>query len=144
MFEPERILWVRAKSLQSYPTLCDPMNCSPPGFPVHGILPTRTLEWVAISLSKGSSWPRDWTHVFRGTCTAGRFFNAEPPGKPSLGLKKFYEHRWEKWQMFEPHSTLKKWQVSDLREEMCKPLITSYTRAYNILHQTLRMLWMTL
>ena len=37
-----------AKSLQSCPTLCDPMDCSPPGFSVHGILQARTLEWVAI------------------------------------------------------------------------------------------------
>ena len=36
---------------------------SPPGFSVHGILQARKLEWVAISSSRGSSWPRDWTHV---------------------------------------------------------------------------------
>ena len=40
-----------AKSLQSYLTLCDPMDCSPPGFSVHLILQARTLEWVAISFS---------------------------------------------------------------------------------------------
>ena len=40
-----------AKSLQSCPTLCDPMDCSPPGSSVHGILQARTLEWVAISFS---------------------------------------------------------------------------------------------
>ena len=40
-----------AKSLQSCPTLCDPIDSSPPGFPVLGILQARTLEWVAISLS---------------------------------------------------------------------------------------------
>ena len=40
-----------AKSLQSCPTLCDPMDCSLPGFSVHGILQARTLEWVAISFS---------------------------------------------------------------------------------------------
>ena len=40
-----------AKSLQSCPTLCDPMDCSPPGSPVPGILQARTLEWVAISFS---------------------------------------------------------------------------------------------
>ena len=38
-----------AKSLQSYPTLCDPIDCSPLGSPVPGILQARTLEWVAIS-----------------------------------------------------------------------------------------------
>ena len=40
-----------AKSLQSCPTLCDPIDGSPPGSPVPGILQARTLEWVAISLS---------------------------------------------------------------------------------------------
>ena len=39
-------------------TLCDPMDCSPPGFSVHGILQARVLEWVAIASSKGSSQPR--------------------------------------------------------------------------------------
>ena len=38
-----------AKSLQSCPTLCDPMDGSPPGSPVHGILQARVLEWVAIA-----------------------------------------------------------------------------------------------
>ena len=45
---------------QSCPTLCD-LDCSPPGSSVHGILQARILEWVAISFSRGSSWPRDWT-----------------------------------------------------------------------------------
>ena len=40
-----------AKSLQSCPTLCDPIDGSPPGSSVHGILQARTLEWVAISFS---------------------------------------------------------------------------------------------
>ena len=40
-----------AKSLQSCPTLCNPIDSSPPGFPVPGILQARTLEWVAISFS---------------------------------------------------------------------------------------------
>ena len=52
-----------SKSLQSCPTLCDPIDCSPPGSSVHGILQARILEWVAISYSRGSSQPRDWTHV---------------------------------------------------------------------------------
>ena len=56
--------------VQSYLTLCDPMNCSPPSSSVHGTLQARILEWVAISFSRGSSWPRDWTQV---SCTAGRF-----------------------------------------------------------------------
>ena len=44
-------------------TFCDPMHCSPPGASVSGIFQARILEWVAISSSRGSSWPRDWTQV---------------------------------------------------------------------------------
>ena len=51
--------------------LHNPTDCSPSGFSVHGILQARILEWVAISFSRGSSWPRDWTLV---SCIAGRFF----------------------------------------------------------------------
>ena len=46
---------------QSCPTLCNPMDCSPPGSSVHGILQGRILEWVAIYFYKGSSGPRDWS-----------------------------------------------------------------------------------
>ena len=67
---------------QSYPTLCDPMDCSPPGSSVCGILQARILEWVAISSSRGSSQRRDQTCV---SCIAGRFFIAEPSGKPQVG-----------------------------------------------------------
>ena len=45
-----------AKSLQSCPTLCDPIDNSPPGSPVPGILQARTLEWVAISFSNAWKW----------------------------------------------------------------------------------------
>ena len=41
---------------QSCPTLCDPVDCSPPGSSIHGILQARTLEWVAISFSKAWKW----------------------------------------------------------------------------------------
>ena len=51
---------------QSCLTLCDPMDCSPPGSSVCGISQARILEWVAISFSRGSSWPRDQTRV---SCT---------------------------------------------------------------------------
>ena len=57
---------------QSCRTLRDPMDCSPPGSPVLGILQARVLEWVAISFSRGSSWPRDRTRV---SCIPGRRFN---------------------------------------------------------------------
>ena len=48
---------------QPRPTLCDHMDYSPRGSSVHGILQTRIQEWFAISISRGSSRPRDWTHV---------------------------------------------------------------------------------
>ena len=54
---------VQAKLLQYCPTLCDPMDYSPPGSSVHGILQARTLEWVAMPSSRGSSQTRDQTHV---------------------------------------------------------------------------------
>ena len=53
------------------PTLCDPMNYSPPSSSVHGILQARILEWVAMPFSRGSSQPRDQSQVSR---IAGRFF----------------------------------------------------------------------
>ena len=53
-----------AKSLQSCPTLCDPMDCSSPGSSVHRILQARILEWIAIPFSRGSCQPRDGTHIF--------------------------------------------------------------------------------
>ena len=49
--------------------ICNPMDCSPPGSSVHGILQARTLEWVAISSFRGSSRPRDQTHVSGVSCS---------------------------------------------------------------------------
>ena len=73
---------VRAKSLQSCPALCNPMDCSPPGSSVHGISQARLLQWVAMPSSRESSPSRDQTCVSCGSCIAGGFFTAGPPGKP--------------------------------------------------------------
>ena len=54
---------IRAKSLQLCLTLCNPMDCSPPGSSVHGILCARVLEWVALPPSRGSSWLRNQTCI---------------------------------------------------------------------------------
>ena len=56
---------------QSCQTLCDPMDCSPPGSSVFGVLQARILEWVVIPFSKGSPQPRDGTQV---SCMASRYF----------------------------------------------------------------------
>ena len=59
-----------------------------PGAVVHkaplsmGLLQAGILDWVALSSSRGPSWPRDWTQVSCGACIACRFFTTEPPGKP--------------------------------------------------------------
>ena len=64
--------------------LCEtPMDCIDSS--VCGISQQEILEWVAISFSRGSSQPRDWTHVF---CLAGRFFTTKPPRKPNKWINK--------------------------------------------------------
>ena len=74
---PSRKRWL--VSSLSRVRLCDPMDCSPPGSSVHGMLQARRLEWVAIPFSRGSSRPRNRPQV---SCTAGRFFTTDPPGSP--------------------------------------------------------------
>ena len=59
----------QAKSLQLYPTLCNPMDCILPCFSVHEILQARILEWVAMPSSRGSFQPRDQTQVSCISCT---------------------------------------------------------------------------
>ena len=74
-----------AQSPQSCLTLCDPVDCSPPGSSVHGILQTRIPELVAIPFSRGSSRPRDWTQVPRSPTLQEDSFPTEPPEKPKMG-----------------------------------------------------------
>ena len=59
---------MHAKSLQSCPTLCNPMDCSPPDSSVHEILQARLLESVAMPSSRGSSHPRGRTHIAYISC----------------------------------------------------------------------------
>ena len=63
--EVEALKEVNVLVAQSCQTLCDPLDCSPPGSSVHGVLQARILEWVAVPFS------RDQTQV---SCIAGRFF----------------------------------------------------------------------
>ena len=60
-----------SEAAQSCPTPCNPMDCSLPGSSIHGIFQARVLEWVALSLSRISSRPKDQTQV---SCIAGRQF----------------------------------------------------------------------
>ena len=78
---------------QSCLTLCDPVDCSPPGSSLHGIFQAKVLEWLAISFSRGSSRPRDQTRVSR---IPGRCFNfwatREALYAPITGLIFLFEH----------------------------------------------------
>ena len=66
----------KVKFTQLFPILWDPMDCSPPGSSDHGILQARILEWVALPLSRRSSWI--WV-----SCIADEFLPSQPAGKPS-------------------------------------------------------------
>ena len=69
---------VKAVVTQSCLTLCDPMDCNPPGSSVHGILQARILDWVALSFSRGSSPPRDQP---ASPALQANPLPSEPPGK---------------------------------------------------------------
>ena len=63
------VVCVRTCSVaQSCSTFCNPVDCHPPGSSVHEILQARILEWFAISFTRRSSWPRDWTHISWVSC----------------------------------------------------------------------------
>ena len=64
--------------------LCDPVDCSPSGSSVHGILQARILVWVAMPSCRGSSRPRDQTHISCGSCIVGGSFTTEPRGSPNI------------------------------------------------------------
>ena len=84
--------------VQSCPTPYNPRDCSPSGSSVYGILQARTLEWVAIPFSQGSSRPRDWTQI---SCIAGRsLYHLSHPGRPRAlqpGQFSGYQHRFWAW-----------------------------------------------
>ena len=81
---------MHAKLLQSCPTLCDPLDCSWPGFSDHGIFQARILEWVAISSSKASSQPRDWTQVSGLLYWQVGSLPLTPPGNPIIYNSVYY------------------------------------------------------
>ena len=82
MGKPTRLRsqWACAQSLQLCPTLCDSMDCSPPGSSLHGILQARILKCIVTSSSGESSRPRDQTHISCVSCIAGGVFTTEPQG----------------------------------------------------------------
>ena len=108
-----------AKLLQSCPTLCNTMDCSPPGSSVHGTLQARILEWVAMPSSRGSSWPRDRTHMPYVPCI-GRWASlvAQTVKNPSaMGETWVWSLGWEdpleKWMA--THSRILAWEFHGQR-----------------------------
>ena len=71
------------------------MDCSPPASAVHRASQARILGWVAISYSRGSSRPRDWTLLPPSTALAGEFFSTGSPGKPVDMIKTAGFSEWE-------------------------------------------------
>ena len=78
---------VHAKSPQSCPTLCDPVDQSPPGSSVQGILQARILEWVTVPSSRASSRTRDPTHGLLGLLHWQAGSLPSPPGKPKVATR---------------------------------------------------------
>ena len=74
-----------AKSLQSCPTLCNPIDGSPPGSTVPGILLARTLEWVAISFSNVWKWKSE-SEVAQSCLTLRDPMDCSPPGSSVHGI----------------------------------------------------------
>ena len=60
---PRHIKCIHAELLQSFPTLCDAMDCSPPGSSIHGILQARILKWVAVPSSRETYYGIPSTHI---------------------------------------------------------------------------------
>ena len=91
--------YVHAKSLQSFLTLCDPMDGSPPSSSVHGILQARILEWVAMPFSRGSSRPRDETVSLKSPAWGGRLFTSSAPWEApkNTGASNWFEGGGFRW-----------------------------------------------
>ena len=98
-----------AKSLQLCPTLCNPIDCSPPGSPIPGILQARTLEWVAISFSNAWKWKvkvkslsrvwllaTPWTAAYQAPLSMGfsrqEYWSGLPLPSPMLSIRCLQSH----------------------------------------------------
>ena len=90
------------------------MDCIPPGSSVLWIFQARILEWIAISFSRGSSQPRDWTHVSCISGLASRFFTSEPLGKSRVIIS--IEHFLLKVLSLEFTVSLLKRNLTEIRE----------------------------
>ena len=108
VWDSVRVCWVA----QLCPILCKPLDCSPPGFSVHGIFQARILECVAVSFSRGSSRLRDQIRISCVSRIAGGFFTCWANIGGSLGSNKF----WCEWEVKELWKFLNTHQLMHLRK----------------------------
>ena len=101
-----------AKSLQSCPTLCDPIDNSPPGSPIPGILQARTLEWVAIAFS--NAWK--WKVKVKSCATLSDPMDCSLPGSSVHGV---FQARVLEWGAI-AFSDVHKYSVSNIQIHKCK------------------------
>ena len=122
-----------AKSLQSFPTLCDPIDGSPPGSPIPGILQARTLEWVAISFSNAWKWKvkvksRSRVQLFATPWTAAY------QAPPSMGFSR--QDYWSAVPLPSPNLTaceaLTPMGRATVSTQQRKPMTDTYTLEKNI------------
>ena len=92
-----------AKLLQSCPTLCDPIDGSPPGSPIPGILQARTLEWVSISFSKAWKW-KVKVNSFSRVRLLATPWTAAYQASPSMGVSR--QEYWSGVPLISPHKPL--------------------------------------
>ena len=127
-----------AKSLQSCPTLCDPIDGSPPGFPIIGILQARTLEWVAISFSNAWKWKvkvkllsRVWLLVTPWTAAY----------QAALSMGFVRQEYWSRVPLPSPYLCLSKNYLSFLLQQVSPSLSLSYTHTHTHTH-THTLVWL--
>ena len=114
-----------AKSLQSCPTLCDPIDGSPPGSPVPGILQARTLVWVAISFSNAGKWKVKVKSFSRVRLLATPWTTAYQ-APPSLGFSR--QEHWRGLPFPTPRHESGKWKVKV--KSLSRVQVTPWTAAH--------------
>ena len=127
---------LRAKSLQSCLTLCDPKDCSLPGSSEHRIL-SRQEYWSGIPFSRGSSGPRDQTWVSHISCIAGKFFTTsttwevhEPTDLESLKMPRLWSRGMIE-ELLQPGTTGRAWKVWALASRNASvPVLTLMARLW--------------
>ena len=88
---------VRVMCALSCLTLCNPVDCSPPGSSVHGIVQTRLWKWIAISLSRRSSWPRNRTHVSWTSYIGMQILYHCTTWEAKINIPSYLSYKWRKW-----------------------------------------------